>query len=372
VHASLAFLRRALLLAAALTVLLVLVGAAWVATNREQARALRQATTIGLHLAAASGAGNSRLGSILGGDVQPARVQQVGGLPATVVAPRSDVPAPAIVLLVPGGTTPAEDRATADAQRAIAAAGLMGWAVRVPSVDQLLLDEDAAAQVARLLADIAADRRTRDGRVSVLATGAVASIALRAAAEEIDAEIPAIVALQPIADARSLVRRALTDPTIDPQLRRDAGRAIAGAALRELDGANPWLRVLVDQAGRSDDPIAALRAIPDEAVSGPLRAVLTVTRATDQQAFDAAWAQLPEQLRSAVERHTPLAVAPQVSARVLLVDDPTQPAAARDGIELLHAQLRDARIVSLADRERMYRMRELLGVSAWWLRRAGA
>jgi hypothetical protein len=372
------FIRRLLLLVLVVVALAVVGGAAWIATHRDQSRGWRQAIVVaaGIHDEARGARAATR---VLG--TEASQVQQVAGLPlpATLARPVDGDPRPSVVLLVPGGTTTGEDRSVADAQRSIASAGLVAWAVRVRDADASLADPRVLAELATMLDAVATHEATRSRHVSVIAVGPTASLVLRIAGEGAAdrARIRGIVAAAPIADVQGLLRRAVTSDTPDPELRRAAGQAI----LRVVEdgagtGTSPLVTRLLELADESDDPIGVLENIPLALVDAGLRPALQLLRSETPQQFDATWRTLPVELQAAAEARSPLPVASAVDARVLLVvpasDGWSQADAAR-----LASRLSDDRTIRV-DVDAMLDgnvdsgdARDLLGAVAWWLQAAG-
>lgn len=351
---------------------LLAAAAAVVLAARDDVRAWRQAIVVG-----GIARGGDDVGAVvaraLAAEVHPLEQLTVQGSPATLVAPSGSERVPAIVLLVPAGTATMEEQRIVDLQRGLAAAGIAGWAVRVPAEDELL--DRPGATLDAILVAVAAHRRTRDRRVSVLATGPAASIVLASAGRGAGAghDLRAVAAIEPVVDLRALVRDALVDPTIDPQLRRRIGQLLARAARDELRASGATIAAsIVEGAIAADDPIAVLRRLPPQVATDRLRPIVAVLQARDAASFDAAWAGLPEELRARVRSVSPLDTAASVSARVLVVDVAgSGPDELGDGRDLA-AALPDARRLRIAADGELPPTRELLSVSAWWLQRAGA
>lgn len=359
-------------------VLLLLVAALLVAaatallSARDEVRAWRQAIVVG-GIARGSDDAGARIARRLGGAAGALEQFTLLGSPATLIAPSGAGRVPAVVLLVPAGTAAIEEQRIVDLQRGLAAAGIAGWAVRLPAEDALL--DRPTATVAGLLDAVAAHRRTRERRVSVLATGPAASIVLASASAGPAPrhDLRAVAAIEPVVDLRALVRDALVDPAVDPQLRARIGRLLARAARDELRAGGATIAAaVVERAMLADDPIAALRQLPLQTATGRLRAIVAVLQARDVPTFDAAWSQLPDDLRARVRAVSPLGSAASIDARVLLVDiGGSGPDELGDGRDLV-AALPDARRVRVAASGELPATLDLLSVSAWWLQRAGA
>jgi hypothetical protein len=362
----------------ALVVLIIIGGSVWVATHRDQSRGWRQALVIAAGIDDGTRAARTTR-RVLGTEARP--IELVAGLPlpATLAQSNDGDSHPSIVLLVPGGTTASEDRAVADAQRAIAGAGLAGWAVRVRDADASLADPRVLDELAGMLDAVATHDATRDRHVSVIAVGPTASIVLRIAGERAlkQARLRGVVVAAPIADVQGLLRLAVTDPAAAPELRRTAGEAILRVISARVDASSePFVAPLLEAADRADDPIAVLKGIPLALVDTELRSALALLRSETPAQFDAAWRAVPLDLQAAAEARSPLPVAAAVEARVLLVvpsnDGWSQADAAR-----LAARLSDDRTISvdvdtlLDQGADSAAARDLLTVAAWWLSRAG-
>lgn len=358
---------RTLLLIVLATVLFVV---GWVLTHRDTVRGYRQAAVVGARLTTHSQA--QRWTGPLAHDVQPAQLRQIGEYPATVVRPTGTAPLPAVVIFVTGAVTQAD---ISRAQHALAAGGMSVWAVRTPEFDEILLRNEASQMVDQVADHVAGDPGTRDRHVSLIAAGPVASLALQSAARgsSATADIRAIIAAQPIADLRVLIRRALTDATFDPDVRRQAGRALARVARERVGQRSRLVGLLLDRAIESDDPITQLRVISPDLAPPSLRGMLTVLHATTPDEFDTAWPQVPAGLRARVARSSPALVAEQVTARVLLVDDARPGSITAPDVAALSEQLRDTRTITIdpSAAASTIDVRGAFGTAAWWLERAG-
>lgn len=383
------FIKRLILLVLVLVVVGAVAAIVWIMRNPDDARTWRQVTAIGSQLSDL-GAVDS-VGELIAVEIAKARTEEVGGLPATLVTPADGGDAhPAIVLLVPEGTSDSDDARVREVQHAVAGAKLSAWAIRVPSGDDALTDPATYEDLVSALGQVAGHETTEDRHVSVLAIGPTASLVLVAAASsDIARDIEAIVAVQPLADVRGLVALATTGSYVDaagveqrtelgPELRASAGRAILQAVRVELEAEpNPVLEALLDTAEASDDPLAALRVLPDDVAGPSLAPVLAVLRSETGAEFDAAWDQLPASFRDAALERSPLARAEAVRSRVLVVRATDDAWAAVD-VERLASELPDARTLQLEAKDPAgllddpAALRDVLSVSEWWMRRAGA
>ena len=382
------FIRRLVIVAVVLIVVVAVAAVLWLLTHRDEARTWRQVTAIGAELTDLGAV--DRIGEALAADTKSARTVQVGELPATLVTPDDGASThPAMVLLVPEGTNGAEERRVRDVQHALAGARIAAWAVRVPGNDDALVDPTAYPRLERALSAIAAHESTRDRRLSVLAIGPTASLVLVAATSgPIAKDLQAIVAVQPVADVRGLVALATTGAFVDasgrerriettPELRSSAARAVLQAVRQELPDGGPVLDKLLDAAEASPDPLAALEVLPEDVAGPELQPILAVLRTDTPAAFDTAWDQLPKGFRDAAQERSPLPVASRVRARVLVVEA-TDDEWARSDVRRLAETLPDARTLELQAKDPgalvddAAAIRDVLSVSEWWLRRAGA
>lgn len=387
--------RKRLLLRAATAFMagMVLAAIVLLLLHRSEARAWRQAVTIAAALREVPVA--SRVVGWF--DHEPAATlkRRPGGLPATLVRPDDGEQShPTIVLLVPGGASAGELHRIREVQRALARAGIAAWALRSPDQGTVSVDDAGRARLRAALSTIADQSTTRGGTLAVAAAGPLASVALVTAAEPAAGpRLRAVLAVQPLIDARRLLRRALTGTERRPdgsdrpvkvpiELRVAAGRALVDTIRQQAGEAAPArLRAALDAAEQSQDPIATLRSTPRALVPPNLRAALSVVRATTPAEFDRAWDQLSPDVRALADAQSPARVADGIDARVLLViphHDSTYPS---EHAYDLAASLRDARVHATAildgggaagDAREPGVPWEAVSDGAWWLQRAGA
>ncbi len=365
---------RVLLVLCVLVLLAILAAVTWYATNRDEARPLRQSLVIATALA--EDVPGAWLGEWLADDTTAARVVEVGSSPATLVTPRGDEAHPAIVMLVPERASELELARVRDVQHAIASAGLSAWAVRVARDQDLLAHADARDRVIAALDDVAHHETTRDGRMSIIATGLAASLALTAAVPDNEHREPrAVLAVQPVADVPDLVATAVADPT-ETTLRTQVGHALVRVARATGDVPDGIPSRLLDAADTSPDPLAALAAMPRGIAPPKVRQLFDVLRAGDREQVLQAWRRLPPDVRAAADAVSPILVADRIDVRVLVVT-PTDPAFAQQGRRLVDAiPEADLRLVDATDPSTLVdeasEVRDAIELSAWWLRIAGA
>lgn len=348
------FLRRSFLITAGLAVLVVLVVGVWWVTHREESRGMRAAVLVASEFEQIPVA--TRIARWGSDEPEPTDVREVGGLPATLVRPGAGHAAPAMVLLVPEGTTAAEGADVVAVQRGLARAGASAWAFRTPDLGASMGTEASQERIERAVQEIARDTTTKDRHVALIAVGPQASQALVAAARpDLRAAVRGVVAVQPVADLRGAVQLAVTGITIDADgtqrqlteaspARLDAARALVAVVRTHVPEDAPSLVTrIVDRAERSTDPIGELRSIPARLLTDDLRPIRAVLDASDVASFTTAWNALPADLRAEADAVSPSTGAADISARVLLVtptDDSAWPGADADR---LHAALDDSR-----------------------------
>jgi len=387
-----AFPRLSLLVALIAITLVVGTLGVWTLVDRDGARSWRQAAII------SSEVGDVPIGRNVAGwlthEPRDVRVLTAGGLPATMIRPggAEDRTAPAVVVLVPNGTSARELKQLENVQHAVARAGMVAWAVRVPDPGESLGSTRELGKLRSAMLGIASDPSTRDGHVSIIAAGAIASQALVVASEpEVDRFVQAMLVVQPVADVQGLVRLAVTGTARNTlgadvahpaaaRLRRTAARALV-RTLREQapNTLSPIVGRLLDAAIDQDDPLAALRRIPPRLLRGDLRALRRVLTTDDPRQFDAAWTLLPASLLMEASALSPTEVVADLDARVLLggpLDDTQYPI---EDTFRIAAQLNDRRV-------RVTRLLDVDGRAdassagarstvrdiAWWLEQAGS
>lgn len=342
----------------ALWAILLLVAAvllAW-ATHRDQARAYARAITIGSTLVEVPGA--SSLTRALTRDPVVLGVRSAGTLDARASRPggRAGETHPAVVMLVPRDATQEELAGIADAQAALARAGLVAWSVRLPTVMTLDSAIDPGDAVADALVEVTKHPLTRGGSVAIVGAGPGASIGILAAADpRLAGKVSAIVALQPFADVQGVLRLVVTGTTRMPNGRdvpHEGGRGMQRAAARAILGAlaragldRRAVGVLDRAITVADRPLQPLLAIPAQLLPDDLRPAVAVLTARGPHEFDRAWGDLPRVLRAPADARSPSLVIDRLDAPITFlvpVDDRLLPAA---DSERLAALAREAHVV---------------------------
>ncbi|MCW2960137.1 MAG: hypothetical protein JWM90_524 [Thermoleophilia bacterium] len=369
--------------------LVILLVAGWGLTHRDEARGLRTALVVASELEDVPGSAVARWGT----DAPRATVvRQVGDLPATLTQPADGSSHPAVALLVPNGTTAEEARDAANLQRGLARAGLAAWAVRTPNPGSGLASDDSQQRLEAALLAIANDPTSRDSKLSLVATGSLGSQALVAAGTpELRSAIRGVVAVQPVADLRGVLQLAVTGITVGANgierqhpaasdVRTVAGRSVVEVLQAHAEAnESRLLDAVLEEAARSDDPIATLRGVPASALTPTLRQVRAVLDATDTAGFAAAWDVLPADLRADAESASPTSVAREIDARVLLlvpVDDSAWPS---EDASRLQERLPNVRLVesdvldpgASVEQLELGDVRSLAAALGWWLAEAG-
>lgn len=379
-------LRAALLVA----VVALLVAAAWVLANREQARGLRQAFVVVATARDIPVA--SALVRRLTRSPRQATAREAAGLPALRVLPLDSrrEAFPTIVLLVPDATTRGELAGIRRVQRGLSRAGVAAWTLRVPDPGFALGNQAQLERLVDALAAVCDADTTREGTIGIVAAGALASQALVAAAHVRAREcVDAVLAVQPVADVQGFVRLAVTGTVRDEHgrdvphpaagsLRPAAGRAIVRAVRTGSSAPRPLLDRILIAAERSPDPLATLSVVPPHLLPPDLRAAVAVMSSTDPRAFDRAWRRLPQHVQQAAARLSPSSVAGRIQARVLLVVPRDEQAHPETDSRLLVRRIDDARLhrTRLLDRREAAigfdELRASLEAVGWWMEHAGA
>jgi hypothetical protein len=351
------FLRILLRLLVGGLLLLLLVAAAWWATHRDEVRGLRAALVVATELEQVPVA--SRIARWGTDEPRPTVVRTAGDLPATLTRPADGDNHPAVVLLVPNGTTEAEGTDLGKVQRGLARAGFAAWAVRAPDPGEGLGTAAGQLRLEAALQAVSSDPSTTGRGISIIAAGPLASQALVAAGDEkVGRLVRGVVAVQPVADLRGVVQLAVTGVTVDADgtqrrhpaadgVRGDAGRAIVDVLRTHISGGSgAAIDAALDAAAASDDPIAALRQLPAAALPPQVAQVRAVLDASDVGSFARAWEALPADLRADADAISPTAVAARTDARVLLVVPRRDEAWPGEDADRLAAMLDDARLVT--------------------------
>jgi pimeloyl-ACP methyl ester carboxylesterase len=188
------------------------------------------------------------------------------------------------------------------------------------------------------------------GRVALVGASAGASLALLAGAREsLCDRISVVVSIAPFADLRKILCLATTrryddgrDYEVTTLLRRAVGRSVAAAlpASEERERLLVQLGTIEDEGHDPFDPLDPDTALP-EALTTPL---VRLFANRDPARFDELYEALPSEVRLAVGKLSPLAVATRVRAPVELAVAPQDPYFPTGEAEALAAALPNVRL----------------------------
>jgi pimeloyl-ACP methyl ester carboxylesterase len=257
----------------------------------------------------------------------------VAGAPTTIARPAGGGPSPALVVV--NGATPL-GRKHPDLQRLVRGLARAGYVVYLPDLPGLrvgAISEEtitATVEVARLAV---ASPEASGSRVGLVGVSVGTSIALLAAQRDVLAGRVSVVAgTAPFADLTTLVRLGTTSHyldegrlvsyQVDPFLGVAVARSVAAALPPGRERAS--LALLAGNLDEDDpDPLAPLRAVPASDLGPETRAIVRLLANRDPQRFDELFAALPETVRAAVERLSPLTQAQRLTMPLELATSPT-------------------------------------------------
>ena len=257
---------------------------------------------------------------------------EIDGVPATLTRPPADGPFPAWVFVT--GAHPLRRREPV-VQRLAEGLARSGYVTLVPDLPGL-----GDGQVTRRTLDAAVavveatvKRPEVRGRTALVGASAGASIALLAGARpELADRISVVAAIAPFADLRKILCLATTrryehegefaEHEVPTLLRRAVGRSVV-AALSESPAREALLSRLGTIEDEDHDPFEAFGTEePSGGVTGPL---IRLFANRDPARFDELYDALPDEVCSAIEELSPLAVAGQIRAPVELAVPPVDP-----------------------------------------------
>lgn len=262
----------------------------------------------------------------------------VGGSPAHVYVPgeplgRSGEETYPAILFV-NGTTP-EGRELPEVKRLGEGLARSGFVVFVPDLAGLREDEISPRTISAALTAVraAADHpRTRGDRVSLVGASTGATLSLLAAKDPRTKDrVASVSGLAPFADVRTALSLATTEHylengepvpyTPDPFLSYAIARSVVATLPPGKD--RDALSTELSRVDRLDpDPLSGLREHPPETLGHEARAVVRLLANEDPRRVDTLYRGLPEGVRSALEKLSPLAGEGSIDAPVELVTAP--------------------------------------------------
>ena len=249
----------------------------------------------------------------------------VAGVPATVARPGGGGGSPTLVVVNGAAERGRRDPVLQRLARGLARAGYVVFVPDLPGLARGELSEETV----QATIDVAREAGERVGLVGV---SVGTSLALVAAADEaLAGRVSVVTGTAPYADLSNLVRLATTgyyrdgdllvpyetDPFLAVAVARSITRALPPGPERERMLAR--VEELDDDA---DDPLAPLRALPRETLQPEARRLVELLANEDPRRFDELYGAAPEELRTIVERLSPLSGADRVTAQVELATAP--------------------------------------------------
>jgi dienelactone hydrolase len=253
--------------------------------------------------------------------------ERVGGVPTTVVKPGGKGPWPAIVF-VNGATSLGRWNPHVRAlARGLARAGYLVLVPELPGLARGELTSETIDATARVASEASTRADVRGGKTALLGVSSGGALALLAAARtELRGRISVIGGMGAYVDVRTVLSLATTGTYASDEgsvpYRTKPFLALAGArslvaALPEGRDRSDLRSELAGVAANARDPLAVLRA-PRERLGRPARAVVALLANRNPDRFDELYARLPEQVRAACRRLSPLAFATRLRAPVIL------------------------------------------------------
>jgi dienelactone hydrolase len=254
----------------------------------------------------------------------------VAGQVATIARPHSDAPWPAVVF-VNGATE--QGHLHPEVQRLARGLARAGFLVTVPELPGLRGGE-ITLRTLRVLVQIGETTSRRadveDGRIGFVGVSVGASLALAAAEEPLlHDRVSAVAGIAPYAHLKEVARLATTGQIRSGGRLRpyDADDFVLLAVARSLSAALPSPRGrtafrdrLAHIPNERDEPLAGFT--PPRRAGPGAHALFELLSNDDPHAFDGLWARLPEALRAAAERLSPLSRAERLTMPVELATSP--------------------------------------------------
>jgi pimeloyl-ACP methyl ester carboxylesterase len=250
------------------------------------------------------------------------------GEPSLVAKPAGEGPWPALLFV--NGTTP-EGRTLPEVQNLARGLARAGYLVVVPDLPGLRRDEiteETVSSTLEVTRTVAGSPDARDGRVGLIGVSTGATLALLAAQNpEVGERVSIVAGIAPYTDISTVLEVATTDHYREGEeyVPYDADPFLSYVIARSMIAALPpgedreKLREELKEVGRLDpDPLAGLRDRPTGDLSPEARSVVELLANEDPERFDELYATLPSEIRTKMERLSPLAGDEQVEAPVEL------------------------------------------------------
>jgi pimeloyl-ACP methyl ester carboxylesterase len=256
---------------------------------------------------------------------------EAAGVPVEVVRPGGDGPWPAWLFVNGAHPLRRTEPVVTRLSRGLARAGYLALVPDIPGLGEGKITESTLDATFTVIETAVARPDVRDGRMALIGASTGASLALLAAARpELATRISVVAAVAPFADLERMICLATTRCYLEhgrfaryevtPLHRQVVARSLV-AAVPVADDREP-LVALLDSADREEgDLIDAVRGAPGR--EPETRAILEVLKNEDPNRFAELCAALPSQVRTLLDRFSPLAACARVVAPVEVVVPPS-------------------------------------------------
>jgi pimeloyl-ACP methyl ester carboxylesterase len=249
----------------------------------------------------------------------------LAGLPTTVARPSGGGAPPTLVVVNGATELGRREPALRRLARGLARAGYLVFIPDLPGLARGELTErtvDATVDAARAAGE----------RVGLVGVSVGTSLALLAAQDpSLSGRVTIVTGTAPYADLTNLVRLATTGHYRNGDLlvpyETDPFLAVAVArSLAAVLPAGPERDAVVTRVNALDadapDPLAPIRALPASELAPETRAVVQLLASREPRRFDELYAALPSDLRTALERLSPITGASRLTMRVEIASAP--------------------------------------------------
>lgn len=248
---------------------------------------------------------------------------QIAGVPTLVARPSGRGPWPVIVFLNGSTRNGCADTAATGVVRGLARGGFLTFAPELPGSAEGELSMATADATLAVVREVSDRPEARDGRIGLLGVSVGASLALLAAAEsDIEERLSLVAGLAPYADLDRIARLATTgryEEAGEDRTYRVARRVqlvLARSLVAQLSP-GPDRRELLEQLRELEDGGDPL-ALSANGFGPGGRALVRLLANRDPSRYEALRADLPEEVRTALERLSPLQVVDRINVPVEL------------------------------------------------------
>jgi pimeloyl-ACP methyl ester carboxylesterase len=256
----------------------------------------------------------------------------VAGNPALVARPAGEGPWPALFLV--NGAVP-EGRELPEIRRLAGGLARAGYLVVVPDLPGLREDAitpETAAETAEVVRALSGWREARGGRVGLVGVSTGATLAVLAAEKEgLEGRVSVVAGVAPYADIETVLSVATTGfyEKNGEMVRYEAEPFLSYVSARSLISALPpgedreTLLSELDRVSRTDpEPLAGLRDRPTDDLGAGARGVVELLANEEPGRFGGLYEHLPAEVRTDLEKLSPVAGGARIRAPVELVSGP--------------------------------------------------